>query len=204
MAVAHAAAFPVVHTMRLFYFIFFAAIFSAVVITTGFYPIVFIDYTPALSMRTWKRAEMGARNFTNAGFLKAGKRSIDFRNPLYDDIRNTIARDTLIFLVEDEILSREGKKKYDEFEHTVEEKIKNAVAGKTLTASVGKLYGFTFGDFETFVLYPQARREVMRDDFGDEEQFAAWFEDAKKKHRVNFFFMPYTWEGGGVKNPSQK
>lgn len=185
--------------MRVFYLFCVFIILLAAGAATGLYPIVFVDYTPVLTMRTWKKAEMGARNFANAGFLKAGKKSLDFNENTNSNLRVEIAKNTLIFLVEDAIIARAGNEVRDEFSEHVQEAVKNATEGKNLADSVQKIYGLTLNDFETLVLYPQARAEIVRDALGGEEQFSTWLADVKKQHRVHMIFVPYIWEDGGIK-----
>ena len=118
--------------------------------------------------------------------------------------------------VEDSLISselqRRGKNQSD-IEKLISDNIKPENLGK-IEEATKKLYGWSVDDFKKFILYPQARRQILEVEFnksphlpagysgrwGDKDKidFDAWLGRAKKKAMVSIYLPRWRWVSGEV------
>ncbi|MBI4193342.1 MAG: hypothetical protein HY536_01815 [Candidatus Colwellbacteria bacterium] len=89
-----------------------------------------------------------------------------------------------------------------------EHQLAQAVTGKIsalqdqnpdLKEAVATLYGLSFERFETLVLVPQARLEILIEQLtSSESSFPSWIEGARQKARVLIFEPDLAWDGSQV------
>lgn len=178
--------------------LFFAAFLGASI--TGFYPIALVNRKP-IWQRTWKDAEEVVKRSLNAQDRSSAKKPDDFSSSLSMTVLLEIQRNTLLSLIEDELLKQEGDRIMDGFSAASREKVQRALS-RAPGAHEGALllYGLAKSDFETLVLFPQARRETLYEYLTLRgKDFDEWMREEKKSARVRLMFVPFEWEEGEVR-----
>lgn len=168
---------------------------------SGFYPVAIVGSTPILA-RTWQKAERGAEYFTNAQMKSAPEgKEIDFSLSENRELLLDIQRGTLTFLIENMIMQQEGDTVAGDYLLDVSDRIKDALSrAENLDEKVERIYGFSPEDFKRFVLFPQARQDVIRAALILRHQtFEDWIREEKKKKKVRLFFVPFRWDGEFVR-----
>ena len=108
-------------------------------------------------------------------------------------IINSFVEDALITAE----LQRRGKNQSDT-EKLISDNIKPESLGKIEEATT-KLYGWSADDFKKFILFPQARRQILEVEFNREKiNFDAWLGRAKKEADVSIYLPRWRWVSGGV------
>lgn len=182
-------------------FFFGCAIFIALllaVLATGLYPVALVDGTPIL-FRTWKNAERAAMQFANARLKTAGQQAINFYAPENKELLEEVGRNTLSFLIENKILSQEGKKISDDFYAAAEQKVADALKGKNVEQGTKAVYGLDLEQLKKMVLIPQAWRDVLQETLSVKKQTAEeWLKDVKQSKKIRLLFIPFYWNGERV------
>ena len=109
-----------------------------------------------------------------------------------------LALDSLIEqqLVFSELLSREGEA---EVELGVKAKLAASTSTATLADAVEALYGVSAAEFESAVLVPIARQELLLDSFGGEAaQLDSWLVQARQQAAVMILISDLAWNGTEV------
>lgn len=177
--------------------IFIAGVFFlllAVLFFAGWYPIARVEGR-LITFRTLRKAEQAAQNFANAEFQKSGMKPVDFSSAENASFLRDIERGTLTFLIEDKILEKEGAGLKHDFAVRTDRRIDDALKkGGNMEAAARLVYGLPFKDFRTFVLEPQARRDIAAEIVKEQDKdFFLWFAEKKKNARVRLYFMDYRW-----------
>lgn len=179
----------------------FILVFSPVILVIvwgGFYPVALIDNSYILA-RTWKRAKTAAKNFSIAEAKSVGSEPPNFEEST--NASREIKRNTLTFLIEDEILREEGENLMRGFDRLSRERISEAMRqGGDLNRAAELVYGLKFQEFQELVLMPQARRDTAREILAERQiDFDRWFPDVKRKTKVRLLFVTFIWDGEAVR-----
>ena len=170
-----------------------------VIVWGGFYPVALVDNSYILA-RTWERAETSSKNFLIAQARSAGIEPPNFEENT--DASGEIKRNTLTFLIENEILREEGENLTRGFDRLSRERISEAMQqGGDLNRAAELVYGLKLQEFQELVLIPQARRDTAREILAERQvDFEQWFPDIKRKAKVRLmFFLPFSWDGEEVR-----
>lgn len=172
---------------------------ATVAVTTGFYPVAFAGMRP-IFYRTLMSLQQGMTHYLVMQAKSAGE-EFDPSVSEHADFLSTIKKDSLTLLIEDAIIVSEGRKLIEDFDAAAkskgEEASKNA---KNLAKSIEFAYALTRKEFNKLILMPQARRDVVRRHLEEKNQtFDEWLKDAKKLKRIRILFVPYEWDGEGVR-----
>ena len=69
-----------------------------------------------------------------------------------------------------------------------------------LSQATGQLYGWSVADFKKFVLYPQARRIILSQEFEKEKADpAAWLEKSVNEAKISIYLPRWKWGDGEVR-----
>ena len=68
-----------------------------------------------------------------------------------------------------------------------------------LADSIRTVYGWDLDEFKQRVLEPQALRQILTQEKG-QDNFNDWLNDAKSKATVSIWFLPFEWKGGKLEN----
>lgn len=94
-----------------------------------------------------------------------------------------------------EELARRGRSE-GEAEKFVADKV-NAADIPNLDAATRRLYGWGFEDFKKFVLYPQARRLMLVQEFQkDKRDAASWLDQSLQRAKISVYLPRWKWESG--------
>lgn len=182
---------------KVFFFavVVFTLLFSAAL--TSFYPVATVGFTPVFA-RTWQKSQTAAENFLNAqNQAEGGRNIINFSAPENRELRISVKKSALAFLIGDMILAKEGRKLTKDFAGLSEKKAATAFAGNVNIAQGAKLvYGLDEADFKKLILLPQARQDVARSFLETAgKDFNSWFAESKAKSKVKLWFVPFVWDG---------
>lgn len=175
--------------------------FILVMALTGVYPVALVDGSPVF-FKTWKRLEESAKHFENAQAKnRVGGEVVDFslyanRKPLLK-----IQRDTLTELIENRILDQEGRKLEDSFAVLTKDKMGEMVSSDPeYKRKIKEDYGMELIDYNKFILFPKAQREVIKIVLaGKNQDFDEWLAGIKRKKNVRLLFVPFRWDGERVR-----
>ena len=179
-------------------YVFFVAIllvvFVATVIIGRLYPVVSVNGS-LIWYRTWNRYLQG---IGHALAIQARASSSKF--DLDIAVASAIKKDTLATLVEDRILAEAGSQIIPQFDARAAHRVSEAIATSTNLGKAAQfMYGFSQADFNRFILLPESRREIVRDELEKQGiNFEAWFANVKKKTHVQIFMNRYVWDGDRV------
>lgn len=178
-----------------FFLIFFFTI-GVFLYAQGYYPVALVERAP-IFYRTWEKAQNSAMHYTNVQRVSGGGSAINYHARENEELLAHIKKSTLTFLIEDAVIVQEGPNVDDVFRAVARERAEGALSSSpSLAQGAEKLYGLSRDDFRELVLFPQARRDVLRDHFQARDvDPEVWLRDIKKQKRVRLFFVPYTWNG---------
>lgn len=167
----------------------------------GFYPVALVDFSPILFIN-WKKAYTGAENFMNTeARLKVGGKLINFEASENMSLRLDVRRGALTFLIEDRMIKQEGEKFIKGFDMESVNRVEEVLSSSNNIADTAKtVYGFSGSDFNSLVLLPQARRDLLKETFLKQNyDFDKWLAGLKKNKKVRIWFVPFGWDGEQVR-----
>lgn len=175
------------------FFLFFVIIFS------GFYPVALVNGAP-LYFRIWKKLEKSSMRFAKIQLEKIQKKPFDFSAKENVGLLLQGRKETLTLLIEDIIIEQQGKKLAADFEKFSKVRVEDALRkGKNMGNAATFFYGLSIDDFKELVLFPQARRDILREELENKGQnFESWLSEIKKKSRVRMLLVPFKWNGASV------
>lgn len=176
-------------------------LFVLSIVATGNYPIASVNGTWIL-YKTWHQAENSAKSFAMVQAVEHNLKPVNFSDTANAEVLKSVRGDTLTFLIEDRILMEEGRKTLPDFDVESQASVAAALqaGGADITMAAKLAYGLNLDDFETLVLLPQARRDIITKTLQDRGQdFDAWLSNIKKTARVKLFLIPFRWDGEFVK-----
>ncbi len=175
-----------------------AVVFVAalVVFFGGFYPVVTVDGV-FVTRRVFVTAQKAGENFANAEFQKAGMHPVDFASSDNATLLRDIRKGVTTFLIEDRILEEKGTSVVEGFDSKVRGRVDEVLKNNSNSGQIAQqVYGLSLEDFRTFVLEPQARRDVIAEALkANNQDFFNWLSEQKKKTSVRIFFMGFGWDG---------
>lgn len=179
-----------------------AALFFIFVVVTisGLYPVAVAGKSLVFS-RTWKKSERAAENFINSQiFIRSGGKLIDFSSSQNADLLLEIRRNTLTFLIEDAIIRQKGKGIISNLEKLSEERLNEILSNQpNVQTAMETAYGIPFREVRNLVLFPQTRRDILRESLAKENQnFEEWLKQQKKSIKVLLFMTSFKWNGEQV------
>lgn len=182
--------------------VFFLIIFFVVGVflyAQGYYPVALVERSP-IFYQTWEKAQNSAMHYTNVQRVSGGGSAINFTARENEESLSNLKKGTLTYLIEDAVIIQEGPNIDGVFRAVARERAENALQSTpSLQEGVEKLYGLSMDDFRELVLFPQARRDILREHFQvnniDPE---VWLRDVKKQKNIRLFFVPYRWNGEAV------
>lgn len=179
-----------------------ALLFASAVFMYGtkLYPVAVVDGSPVW-MRTWVQIIGAAEHYTNAQRQAGGESPLDFSLPENARTRSDIRRNTLISIIEDKIISKEGNNLIDGFGSSAGEEVQKILSASARDPSdIAKdVYGMSVDEYKALILAPEARRSALsrmlqsRDRTLDE-----WLYEMKIKKSVKLYFTSYRWNGKTV------
>jgi hypothetical protein len=141
--------------------------------------------------------------FSYASFYKERDGLSHFKNINKEKISDPDLEKVLInSLIEDALLKielRRRNKSDSEIEKFVFENIKEEDLLK-LAEATERLYNWSVKDFKEFILFPQARRILLVQEFEKEKIDAdEWLEKSLKSATISIYLPRWKWENGEVK-----
>ncbi len=151
----------------------------------GWYPIASVNGELVLAHDYYKIINSGFIFYTNAlaTYQKVNLKISDAGN-LYQNIAKT----SFDKLIEQKLISHEfSLRNGSEVNGLVDKKL-SRVKNDSLKEPVAKLYGLTMSEFRKFILEPEAKRELLIEDFKiNNEDFGVWLDAAKKNASLRIF-----------------
>lgn len=172
-----------------------------IVIMTGLYPVALVEGSP-IWRRQWLKAEVAEKKLTNTQAKSFGFKPVNFTVSGNQDLLRVLKRDTLTALIEDKIISVEGKKIIENFEDLSQKRLMDTLqsGGADFNQAVRTVYNLSLKDFKNLVLLPQARRDVLRVFLASEgKNFEEWLKETKHRKEVKLFLVPFRWAGEEIK-----
>lgn len=179
-----------------------ALVFASAVFmyTTKLYPVAVVDGSPVW-MRTWDQMIGAVEHYTNAQRQAGGERPYDFSLPENLRLASDIRRNTLIFIIEDKIISKEGNNLVDGFGSSAGEEVQKILSASARDPSdIAKdVYGMSVDEYKALILAPEARRSVLRGALESRGRtLEDWLYEMKIKKSVRIYFTEYRWNGKTV------
>ncbi len=160
----------------------FLGLSSFYVVHYGFYPIAIMNGEIVLARDYYQIVNSGYVFYTSAlATYQKVKLSVPDANKLYQDITKA-SFDKLIEqkLIDKEFLLRNGISG-----KALVDKTLLSIKNDNLKEPVAKLYGLTLPEFKKIILEPQAKRELLIEDFKvRQENFNDWLNNAKNNVRL--------------------
>ena len=168
---------------------------TVVAIFERLYPVAIVNGSP-IWYRTWDRYLQGTGH---AFALQARVTGKQF--DLDATVISVIKKDTLTALIEDRLLTQQGRIVFAQFDKRSDEHVFDAVGTSTNMGDAAKLlYGFSEADFHDFILLPASRREVAKESMDKQKiDFVTWLAGVKKRAHVQLLLNGYIWDGESVK-----
>ncbi len=157
----------------------------------GLYPVAFVNWRPIMARDFRTMADSAFSFYLRAiDTYKRGSFTDADAAKLYAEIQ----RATLDKLIEGELLSNELDLRFGGRGVTeVDKKLLSIENGK-LEAAASALYGLTDEEFKKMVLEPQAKREILAEEFkGKNEDFSVWLLDQKRKADIYVLIPGLVW-----------
>lgn len=157
----------------------------------GLYPVAFVNYRPILAreFRVMVDSAFGFYLHAIDTYKKEMLTDADAAK-LYTEVRRATL-DKLIeeILLEQELISRFGR----DGAAQVDKKLAG-IDNRKLGSAATALYGLTDEQFKKIVLEPQARREVLLEEFKKKnEDFSAWLLTQKRAASIYVFLPDFVW-----------
>ena len=121
------------------------------------------------------------------------------RTPADPDLLKAIALAARIEnILLDDLVDENDASIHDEARRVVDEAIL-ATEGLNLTEAANALYSISAEDFVELVLLPQAKKDLLANHFGDDqERFTERLVGIYKVADVRVYYPGFAWEGGGI------
>lgn len=184
-------------------FLFVSLLLLAVFLTVsigGFYPAAVVNGS-IITFREWRKLEEASKRFANAERARRGERPLNFAAVENSVLLVEGRKTTLGALIEGQIIVGEGRRLVPDFDQKSEENIVEALRrAPNFKQGVESLYGISYEDFKVMVLLPQARMELLKEAL---EKHSINFEErlgeAKRQANVRLLFVPFHWNGEGIR-----
>lgn len=166
----------------------------------GWYPVVLVG-SSFISESSWKHAQRAAERFALVqAQMQAGK-PLEISETQKNEMLAEIKKGTLTFLIEDKIIQKRGHEIVPGLDKKSKERISSALArNPQFEEEARNLYGLNQKELMAFVLMPQARQDILRDELSmQNKKLEDWLPEQKKKAKVRIFFIPYRWNGEEVR-----
>lgn len=157
----------------------------------GLYPIAMVNWQPILA-KDFKVMVDSAFGFYLRAIDTYKKETLTDADAakLYAEVQ----RATLDKLIEERILENELDRRFGSGGFDAIDKKLLGVENKKLGSAASALYGLTDEQFKKMVLEPQARREVLSEDFKKQNQdFTAWLREEKREANVYVLLPGFIW-----------
>ena len=113
-----------------------------------------------------------------------------------------IERGIALAFIEESLIRNEIEKRGkrdDDIVRAVEEGVRGADLEKLESATI-QIYGWNRFQFEKFVLYPQARRNILMAEFEkDKIDMGEWLEKSLDEANISIYLLKWKWKDGDVK-----
>lgn len=186
--------------MKIFFTISAILFFSFIVIIfSGFYPVVLVNGAP-IYFRTWKKLEKSSIRFAKIQLEKIQKKPFDFSTKENAGLLLQGRKEILTLMIEDIIIRQQGKQLAADFEKLSKRRVEDALRkGKNTGQAAAFFYGLSMDDFKELILWSQARRDILREEFETKGQnFESRLSEIKKKSRIRMLFVPFKWNGVSI------
>ncbi len=167
---------------------------------TQLYPVAVVDGSPVW-MRTWERMINAVEQFTNADRASRGESPLDFFLPENARIQSDIRRNTLTYIIEDKIISKEGSNFIDGFGSFTGEEVQKIIRTSVRDPKeiARDVYGMSIDEYKALILAPQARRSALAGALQSRGRtLEDWLIEMKIKKSVKLYFISYRWNGKTV------
>lgn len=172
------------------------------IVIAGFYPVALVNGSPVYYAQ-WKADQDVMVRMLNAQAVTLGDKPVDLTVGRGEQVAHDIKRDALQLLIDDKIITQQGRERDKNFNARAEAKLAaelQKTKGTNLDTVANTLYGITGDRFKQTVLLPQARREVLAEiEVKDPTKFDLWFSEFKRAKKVRLILVPYTWNGTELK-----
>ena len=155
----------------------FFGLSSFYIVHYGFYPIAIINGEIVLARDYYQIVNSGYIFYTSAlATYQKVKLNVSDANKLYQDI----AKASFDKLIEQKLIDQEFLLRKGVFGGALVDKTLFKVKNDNLKEPVAKLYGLSMVDFRKIILEPQAKRELLIEDFkARKENFNDWLNSTK-------------------------
>ena len=150
---------------------------SFYIVHYGFYPIALINGEIVLARDYYQIVNSGYVFYTSAlATYQKVKLSVPDANKLYQDI----VKASFDKLIEQKLIDQEFSLRKGALVKDLVDKTLSSIKNGNLKEPVAKLYGLTMPEFKKIILEPQAKRELLIEDFkAHQENFNDWLSSAK-------------------------
>lgn len=178
----------------------FVILAFAIVFTFGWYPVAVVNGTPILA-QTWKRVLGAEQRIVNVHAYASGVSLIDFASPKNADKLRLIQAETLMFLIDDILMKKEGSVLVPQLGELSEGRVRDALQKKPVSDQAAQsVYGVDLGTMREIILFPQARHEVVRETLEKQDRdFEEWLRKTRASANVRLLFVPFQWRDGSVR-----
>ncbi|AKM78678.1 TPA: hypothetical protein DDZ49_02450 [Candidatus Wolfebacteria bacterium] len=165
----------------------------------GVWPIAAVGYTP-ITYDVFKKNFLMADHFYRSTVKITGEDDV-----IVDakEIQRDLQRATMEGLIEQILIDRELKRKYDnnDLKRLIENKIKGIDLGtEDIAKATNLLYGISPEEFRELVLLPKAKQELLEGNITLQNgTFSDWLMVKKSESNVLVFVPTLYWDGGQMK-----
>lgn len=178
-----------------FFFIAIAILVAFLLVSTGYYPIAFVNgsFVSAQQFETSYGASMRYHAQAVKTYGAGGEAEYEFSE-------QEVEASVLTYLIEAELVRIAASREVgSDFGPLVEDKVGRYENDPGLARAAEALYGLTFPKFRMEILIPQAERDIFTGRlFLRGQTFDAWLTEEKQDARVFIFSRRFRWDGGKV------
>jgi len=163
----------------------------------------FVNWRP-IWKSDWEENVRASEQYFQAQSVTSESSKIDFSSPEGEKKQAEIKKGILESMIEDEVVKNLAKDLgVGNFNGKVEERISRAIANSGADSGskdnfykgIKLLYGWEFEEFKDRVLNPQARREILEEEFlKDGKNLEDMIKEKKKSARIYVFLDSYEWD----------
>lgn len=176
------------------------ATIALVVRIFGLYPIASVDGR-IIFARTWWRILDAEKQVINVHAYASHEPLIDFSAAKHATLLTAIRESTLTLLIDAVLMQREGLRVVPGLEQLSVERVNDELRSNNVSeAAASAVYGLDLATLREIVLIPQARHEILAETLAAQgTDISEWLPDIRRRAKVRFFFVPFTWDREGVK-----
>lgn len=151
----------------------------------GLYPVVLVQ-GEVINHRNFEKSLSASKNYYLNAQGTYGREQASILGSA--EFENELKRSVLEKMIENALINFQP---VDQTE--VERRVSGLIKDKNLDQAATALYGLSFDDLKAQLLVPEAKKEIIMEQYGP-----GWLEEAKKQANIKVFLGGFDWDGQRV------